>query len=361
MEQALYHAVHGFYSSGAGSPGRRGDFLTAVEVGPLFGAVMARYLDHCWERLGQPDPFCVVEAGAGAGTWARSIRAARPRCGSALALTLVERSEPARAHHPEWVTASLATMPHPGGPHPGPTNPGAVAVGRAHVVLANELLDNLAFRLFEWQQGKWWEVWVDHDGLHRRVPLDLPSGRDLPAARLDSLVPAHLRMDGLRLPLAGQAATWVADTVNGLLPGGRLVTFDYGADTAELATRPDNGWLRTYRAHQPGRAPWVDPGTQDITAEVPFDQLPSPDLRCRQAQWLQRWGLAELVAEGRQQWQARAGIGDLAALIGRSRVREAEALTQPGGLGDFVVCEWHRPAVPIAPVPSAPPAAPPPP
>ncbi len=331
MDAALYHPMHGFYGSGAGSPGRRGDFITAVEVGPLFGAVTARFLDHCWDRLGRPDPFRVVEAGAGPGTWARTIRSGMPRCADAMTLTLVERSQPGRSQHPTWVEASVASMDE---------------VGAAHVILANELLDNMAIALVEWANGAWWEVWVGPDGPLRRSFLTLlPDAAELafanPAAMLDALVPASLRMDGLRLPLARQARRWVSAALTRLEPGGVLVVFDYGADTAGLATRPHNGWLRTYRSHQRGGAPWEDPGTQDITAEVPFDQLPPPNQRSTQAEWLARWGLDELVAEGRQQWQARAGIGDLVALVGRSRVREAEALSQPGGLGDFVVCEWQ--------------------
>ena len=46
-----------------GSAGRAGDFLTSPEVGPLFGAVLARALDAWWEELGEPAPFTVVEAG----------------------------------------------------------------------------------------------------------------------------------------------------------------------------------------------------------------------------------------------------------------------------------------------------------
>nr|MBA3303774.1 SAM-dependent methyltransferase [Acidimicrobiia bacterium] len=39
-------------------------------MGPLFGAVVAQALDAEWARLGRPDPFAVVEAGAGRGTLA---------------------------------------------------------------------------------------------------------------------------------------------------------------------------------------------------------------------------------------------------------------------------------------------------
>ncbi|MDQ3293516.1 MAG: SAM-dependent methyltransferase, partial [Actinomycetota bacterium] len=68
VEWALYDDEIGFYGGGSGSAGRReGDFLTSPEVGPLFGAVLARAVDGWWRALGEPDPFVVVEAGAGPG------------------------------------------------------------------------------------------------------------------------------------------------------------------------------------------------------------------------------------------------------------------------------------------------------
>ena len=53
MDLALY-SEHGFYST-TGRAGRRGDFITSAEVGPLFGTVLARAIDDVWNRLGQPD------------------------------------------------------------------------------------------------------------------------------------------------------------------------------------------------------------------------------------------------------------------------------------------------------------------
>ena len=75
-----------------GRAGRRGDFITSAEVGPLFGAVVARALDAWWDELGSPDPFVVVDAGAGVGTLARAVLAAGPACAAALRYVLVERS-----------------------------------------------------------------------------------------------------------------------------------------------------------------------------------------------------------------------------------------------------------------------------
>ena len=82
MAEALY-GPDGFYTTG-GRAGRRGDFITSPEVGPLFGAVVARYLDAEWQRIGRPGEFTVVDAGAGPGTLARSVLAAGPECSSAM-------------------------------------------------------------------------------------------------------------------------------------------------------------------------------------------------------------------------------------------------------------------------------------
>ena len=82
VDIALY-GTHGFYRV-AGRAGRRGDFLTSPEVGPLFGAVVARALDSWWHELARPDPFVVVDAGAGPGTLARAVLAARPGCSAVM-------------------------------------------------------------------------------------------------------------------------------------------------------------------------------------------------------------------------------------------------------------------------------------
>ncbi len=101
MELALYGAEGFYMRADGGSAGRRGDFITSPEVGPLFGAVIARYLDAEWERIGRPDLFTVVDAGAGPGTLARAVLAASPACRDALRYVAVEISAAQRSRHPE--------------------------------------------------------------------------------------------------------------------------------------------------------------------------------------------------------------------------------------------------------------------
>ena len=81
--------------------------------------------------------------------------------------------------------------------------------------------------------------------------------------------------------------------------------------------------------------------TFDITADVAVDQLPEPDEVRTQAQFLQRWGIDDLVDEGRAAWAAAASAPTVAALAMRSRVREAEALLDPAGLGGFLALTFR--------------------
>jgi SAM-dependent MidA family methyltransferase len=307
MELALYDPGRGYYAT-AEPIGRRGDFITSPEVGPLFGGVIARVLDEWWHQLGEPDDYVVVDAGAGPGTLARAVVAAEPECADALTYLEVEQAD-------VW-----PLFPFRG------------------VILANELLDNLPCRVLERTADGWAELTVglaDGDlveALTSVVDDDVAGTADQWAPRAAV---------GARIPLPERGRRWVADARASLLQG-HLLVIDYMAPTATLAER-DGGWLRTYRGHERGDDPLVDPGGQDITADVAVDQLiddQPPTLVRSQADLLRAHGIDELVEEGRAIWHERAAIGDLAAVRGRSRVREAEALLDPDGLGAFTVLQW---------------------
>jgi SAM-dependent MidA family methyltransferase len=61
MERALYEPGHGYYRRPGAGPGREGDFLTAPETHPIFGAAIGRLLEQTWEAMGRPAPFTVTE------------------------------------------------------------------------------------------------------------------------------------------------------------------------------------------------------------------------------------------------------------------------------------------------------------
>jgi SAM-dependent MidA family methyltransferase len=271
-------------------------------------------LEAEWVRLGRPGDFTVVEVGAGPGTLARSIRAA---AGDWLArYVAVEVSAAQRALHPDDIE-SRADLPD---------------TPVAGVVLANELLDNVPFALWVYDGG-WREAYVTLAGERFAEVLSAPIAE--PPAWLPVRAP-----HGSRVPVQRRAAAMV-DALRGVVGEGRLVAFDYAtARTAALVERPWREWLRTYRGHERGAHYLTQPGHQDITVEVCIDQLPEPDAVRTQAQFLQRWGIDEFVEEGRAAWAAAAAAPTVAAMRMRSRVREAEALLDPAGLGAFSVLEW---------------------
>ncbi len=371
MRVALYDPRHGFYERG-GRAGRGADFLTSPEVGPLFGAVLARVLDAWWIEAGRPDPFVVAEVGAGPGTLARAIRFAAPECSSSLLYVLVEQSAFQRAMHaehlPGWMgerngfelEAFVASPQLGDGPQFISTTD--LPLMSCGVVLANELLDNLPFEILRIRRSA--AADVDADAGDARRPRDIgdlvieqmevaaaPDGElDLIVGRAPQVVVDGVgelldRAPDLPLdtwfPWQGAAGEWLA-TVERRLSRGHILVFDYGAPTAELAGRPEMGWLRTFRGQERGSHPLDDPGSQDITTDVAVDQfqLSSPLELTSQAAFLRRHGIEELVEQGRALWNERAHVADLTAIRGRSAVREAEALLDPDGLGAFLTLHW---------------------
>src|SRR5438067_8613389 len=73
MHQELYHPKHGYYSSGRGAIGRKGDYFTNVSVGPLFGHLLGAQFAEIWERLGKIKNFVIVDQGAHDAQFARDV------------------------------------------------------------------------------------------------------------------------------------------------------------------------------------------------------------------------------------------------------------------------------------------------
>ena len=274
---------------------------------------------------------------------------AAPACRRALHYVLVERSPILRAAQesvlplepPRQLLGAAVTSDPAEGPKLVPST-GPVVSALADlpserftgVVLANELLDNLPFRLFERTGTGWSEVRVGLDG---EVVVPAPPDAASACDRYAPDAPV-----GGRIPLQQRATTWVRDALR-LLERGRLVVVDYADTTPSMARRPWREWVRTYRAHGRGTEPITDPGLQDITCEVAVDQLAAarpPTSDRPQATFLADHGLRELSDEARAKWHERAHVGDLENMRWRARLSEATTLADPSGLGAFRVLEW---------------------
>ena len=263
IDLALYHPELGYYSTAPQRSGRAGDFFTSVDVGPLFGRLVAVQLAEMWRFLDRPAAFDLVEAAAGNGRLARDVLDAAAADDAAfhaaVRLHLVETSARARG-------AQRAAL----GPHAaklassGPDLPASFA----GALLANELLDALPPRA----------VVMREDGLRERV-VTLSGGAfveaDGPPAPPE--VAAYLERVGARLEPGWRAEVnlaaerWVSEAAR-RLSRGFLIVIDYGHEAATLyAASHAAGTLTSFSRHasDPAAGGWLKaPGTQDITAHV---------------------------------------------------------------------------------------------
>jgi len=274
MALALGHPTGGYYTGPRARPTRGGDFLTAPELHPIFGAALARQLEEVWDRLGRPDPFTLVEYGAGAGTLALAILAGLREDRSPLAEALVYAPIELNTHRrseleERTASASLPLIALPTGAAP---IAGAGAAPVAGAVVANEFLDALPVHAVEIRDGRPQEVHVGVTAAGAFTELLLPPSTPAIAARLDTLVATGVTFaEGQRAELCLALDGWVAE-VAATLSAGIVLVIDYGAPAPELyGLRRRGGTLMTYRDHAADGspdAPYRDIGERDITAHV---------------------------------------------------------------------------------------------
>jgi SAM-dependent MidA family methyltransferase len=302
MALALGHAEGGYYTAAAVRPTRGGDFLTAPELHPVFGAALARQVGEAWERLGRPTPFTLLEYGAGAGTLALAILAGLRDDGSPLADSLAYAPVELNRHRLAELGARAAAA---GLAVVDPA--GADAAPIAGVVLANEYLDALPVHVLEVRGGQPREVRVvvAANGVLAETlgePSD-PGLRD----RLECLAQEGIALvEGQRLEIRPALDAWARE-VGRRLAAGLVLVLDYGAPAADLyGPRRRAGTLMTYRGHVAegdAGAPYRDIGERDITAHVDTTALGAALLgagldllgETSQAELLVGCGLEELV------------------------------------------------------------------
>ena len=176
MEWALYHQELGYYAREARKTGRAGDFFTSVDVGPIFGELLARQFAEMWrlldvervsrldrDRETRPAAFDLVEAGAGNGRLSRDILDAAYRDDrafySAIRLSLIERSPAARAAQAAALGPHLALLEHSVS---SLADLSALPDQLQGVIFANELLDALPTHAVAMSDEGLREVFVDY-------------------------------------------------------------------------------------------------------------------------------------------------------------------------------------------------------
>ncbi len=258
MEIALYHPELGYYARTARRTGRAGDFFTSVDVGPVFGELLARQFAEMW-RILRGSRFDLVEAGAGNGRLARDVldaaRRSDPEFYAAISLSLVERSATARAAHAE-VLGPHAPLLH----HSGPSLPERVR----GLIYANELLDAMPTHAVAMTSSGLKEVFVDVEDGRFVERFDEPSTPKI----AEYLARAGAALgEGWRAEVNLAAEEWVAAAA-GSIDAGFLLIIDYGHEQGQLyGSTHAAGTLTMFRQHTSG-LDLQHPGDSDITAHV---------------------------------------------------------------------------------------------
>ena len=328
MQHALYAPGVGYYTGGAPKFGAAGDFVTAPEVSPLFGGVLAR---QCAQEYRGAAGAELLELGAGSGALAVSMlrrlasldalpeRYLILEVSAELAERQRRRIEEELPEHLDRV-AWIAELPR----------------GMRGVIVANEVADALPVERFERAADGCRQLFVT--AADDAFAYAWRNARDVVADRVAAIESSlgHRLPDGYRSEVSLGLHRWAAELVDAL-DRGIVFLFDYGLPRREYyAADRHQGWLRCHFRHHAHDEPLIYPGIQDITSWVDFSTVAEGAAArnatvlgfVTQAMFLLNGGLdnefSELAAPG------PAGQVELAAQVRR--------LTLPGEMGESFKC-----------------------
>ncbi len=268
MEQALYHPEHGYYSSGRGAIGRRGDYFTNVSVGPLFGRLLAAQFTEMWESLGRPDDFVIVEQGAHHGDFARDVlEAVRERAPEFFVTLRYQIIEPFPILQERQVKALSAFREKIAWKESLPELEPFCGIH-----FSNELLDAMPVHLIRRidDNGEWQEPYVEQSG--DGFAFVAKSISDENMRRHLEKIPRHaIRNYETEVNLA--ALDWI-ENVSRKLTRGYVLAVDYGYSRDKFYA-PDRatGTLQCYAGHRTVASPLDQIGHADISSRVDWTSV----------------------------------------------------------------------------------------
>ena len=275
MELALYHPQFGYYmrppDPGTERIGWNGDFYTSPDVHPILGQALAKQAAQIDALLGHPDPFTIVEMGAGKGLLAKHVLSHCQLTFKSLAqrlrYVLIECSPAMRAVQQEQLQPWL----RPSGLVTWLEEVTSLAPASiTGLMFSNELPDAFPVHRVEKVGHTLKEIFVEfRDGRFAECIQDV-STPELEAyfQRLHIEFP-----DGYRTEVNLRAPAWMKQ-VGTSLSRGVVITIDYGHSAEDLyGPARSKGTLLCYASQLASEEPYARVGLQDMTAHVDFTTL----------------------------------------------------------------------------------------
>jgi SAM-dependent MidA family methyltransferase len=273
MELVLYEPGLGYYASGAQQFGAAGDFVTAPELGSLFGRTLARQL----KALGGP----ILEFGAGSGALAATLLSQHE-----LDYRIVEISPQLKARQQARLGTRARWLER-------------LPERIRGVVIANEVVDAMPVHAVAWRTAGIMErgVSLSENGL---AWSERPAtGALLDEARGLEVQPPYESEIGL------VAQAWIRELA-ARLEEGVVFIIDYGFARREYYhPQRATGTLMCHHRHRAHADAFAHPGEEDLTAHVDFTALASAAVDAglevlgytTQAQFLVNCGITDVLGE----------------------------------------------------------------
>ena len=301
MEMALYEPGMGYYSAGAHKLGAGGDFTTAPELSPLFGAAIVSTILPVLEGLkAQGLPAKILEFGAGTGKLAESILTRLNDLGFQLdGYDIIEISPDLTQRQQERLHKLAAELEL----STKCSWLSSLTENFKGVILANEVIDAIPCDAIIYQNGFWYWYGVSF----AEDKFFWKTGKPVEQALLPESLLSGNFSEGYVTELHPQANAWIRQIAK-QLDAGLFLTFDYGFPESEYYhPQRIEGTLMAHHRHHAIQDPFYLPGLCDLTTHVEWAQIA-------------RSALAENVDDVYLTNQAAflldAGIGDIALEIG---------------------------------------------
>ena len=301
MEMALYEPGMGYYSAGAHKLGSGGDFTTAPELSPLFGAAICSTLLPVLEGLkAQGLPTQILEFGAGTGKLASSILTRLHDLDFSLdRYDILEISPDLAQRQKEQINKTV-----------GQLNLStqcewlkSLPQNFKGVILANEVIDAIPCDAIVYQNGFWYWYGV----ALAEGKLIWKSGSPVEQDLLPESLLSGNFSEGYVTELHAPANAWMQQVAKHV-DTGLFLTVDYGFPESEYY-HPQRleGTLMAHHRHHAIQDPFYLPGLCDLTTHVEWSQIA-------------RSALAEnaddVYLTNQAAYLLDAGIGDIALEIG---------------------------------------------